>query len=86
MEDSKPKLSRKEVREALIDIHDVLHEIKKVKRKKSKQKPLRPKSSDTIRELIDYIRVCIKDIMLDRDASKRERDYYKKVCKDNNLE
>lgn len=41
------------------------------------------RSVDCLRESLDYLRVCIKYLMLDIEATRRENDYLRKLLHDN---
>jgi uncharacterized FlaG/YvyC family protein len=42
------------------------------------------KSIDTLQELVDYLRVCIKYQAFDLEATRRENEYLRKLLEDNN--
>ncbi len=44
------------------------------------------KSIDTLQELVDYLRVCIKYQTFDLEATRRENNYLKKLLEENNRE
>lgn len=41
---------------------------------------------DCLRESLDYLRVCIKYLMLDIEATRRENDYLRKLLQDKDPE
>ncbi len=44
------------------------------------------KSINTLQELLDYLRVCIKYQAFDLEATRRENTYLRKLLEDNNRE
>jgi hypothetical protein len=44
------------------------------------------KSINTLQELLDYLRVCIKYQAFDLEATRRENNYLRKLLEDNNRE
>jgi len=42
------------------------------------------KSIDTLQELLDYLRVCIKYQTFDLEATRRENDYLRKLLEEKN--
>ena len=42
------------------------------------------KSIDTLQELLDYLRVCIKYQAFDLEATRRENEYLRKLLEENN--
>jgi DNA-binding ferritin-like protein len=44
------------------------------------------KVADCLRESLDYLRVCIKYMLLDIEATRRENEYLRKLLQDNEPE
>jgi hypothetical protein len=44
------------------------------------------KSIDTLQELLDYLRVCIKYQVFDLEATRRENEYLRRLLEENNSE
>lgn len=93
----KQKLSRKEVRKQLDEIVLLFHKISpKIMKKLSKsnadlikkcdsaiakQHPIIPKR-DSLQELIDYLRVCIKYTLFDNESLTRENIHLRNLLKE----
>jgi hypothetical protein len=52
------------------------------KQAEDNQKELQQKV-DCLRESLDYLRVCIKYMLLDIEATRRENEYLRKLLQDN---
>lgn len=79
-----PKLNRKEVKKLLKEIL-LLFNIDPIALS-TKKKEACHIDPDSIKELIDSIRVCIKYNIFDIEALKREIKYLKKLCHDNEID
>jgi hypothetical protein len=55
------------------------------KKAEDSQKELQT-SVDCLRESLDYLRVCIKYLLLDIEATRRENDYLRKLLHDKEQE
>lgn len=44
------------------------------------------KSIDTLQELLDYLRVCIKYQVFDLEATRRENEYLRRLLEESNSE
>ncbi|MBN2020987.1 MAG: hypothetical protein JW749_12280 [Sedimentisphaerales bacterium] len=55
------------------------------KQAEDNQKELQQKV-DCLRESLDYLRVCIKYMLLDIEATRRENEYLRKLLQDNQQE
>ncbi len=44
------------------------------------------KSIDTLQDLLDYLRVCIKYQVFDLEATRRENEYLRRLLEENNGE
>jgi hypothetical protein len=55
------------------------------KKAEDSQKELQA-SVDCLRESLDYLRVCIKYLLLDIEATRRENDYLRKLLHDKEQE
>lgn len=97
VEKKKKKLRRSEVREQLNEIVKLFYKFPKIKSAKSKRNPLKSAvkkaeaniekqihEKDSLQELIDYLRVCIKYMIFDAEAYERENEYLRKLLKDEN--
>jgi len=80
-EEKKKQLSRKEVKKLLNNIISLFHRIPnkiKIKNKNIKQN----EKSDSLQEIIDYLRDCVKYMLLDIESYQRENKYLRKLLKD----
>jgi len=81
------KLTRKEVKKQLNEIIELFHKVPQKQISKKAIKATKKCSEivnqeDTLQELIDYLRVGIKYMLLDIEALKRENKNLKKLLGD----
>lgn len=78
------KITRKEVKEQLDDIVRLFHKAAKSKKAinvLNKMKVIN-KKTDTLQNLLDYLRVCVKYSLFDLESTRRENAYLRKLLEE----
>jgi len=95
MVEKSKKLKRSEVKEQLNEIITIFHKIPNIKKPEklakkdfAKINPAKKggatfaaKKSDSLQELLDYLRVCVKYMVFSSEASDRELEYLRNLLR-----
>lgn len=77
------------------EVKDELNKLIRIANTTPKMKPIQPRlgkesipdnSKDTVEDLLNYLRVCLKYTIYDLECSRREVEWLKKLLKDNDID